>query len=138
MSLEPKECVEKFYSSDFYKNPASVKEYLHPEVQLFWNSSAGFHKLGYQEIAEMSNELAKSFESLRADISHLLSDHNTVTIRFTYYARTIENPDEEMPMAHFIAIWEIKDGKMYKGHQISQQADDSPENLDSFLPFNSI
>ena len=59
-----------------------------------------------------------------------------VTIRFTYYVRTIENPDEELPMAHFIAIWEVKDGKMYKGHQISQQADDSPENLDSFLPIN--
>lgn len=136
MSLEPKACVEKFYSSDFYKNPASVKEYLHPEAQLFWNSSAGFHKLGFSEITELSKEFSQSFESLRAEISHLLNDGNMVTIRFTYYVRTVENPDEELPMAHFIAIWECKDGKMIKGHQISQQADDSPENLDSFLPIN--
>ena len=134
--MEPKDCVAKFYSSDFYQNPKSVKEYLHPEAQLFWNSSAGFHKLGFSEIGEMSKELAKSFESLRADISHLLSDNDMVTIRFTYYVRTVENPDEELPMAHFIAIWQIRDGKMFKGHQISQQADDSPENLDSFLPIN--
>ena len=136
MSLQPKECVERFYSSDFYQNPESVKEYLHPETQLFWNSSAGFHKLNFQEIFEMSKEFTKSFESLRADVSHLLCEQDVVTIRFTYYARTIENPEEELPMAHFIAIWEIKEGKMFKGHQISQQADDSPENLDSFLPNN--
>jgi hypothetical protein len=136
MSLEAKECVEKFYTSDFYKNPETIKKYLHPDAQLFWNSSAGFHKLQYQEICDMSKELTKSFDSLRTDISHLLNDNDTVTIRFTYHVRTIENPDEELPMAHFIAIWEMKDGKMFKGHQISQQADDSPENLESFLPIN--
>ncbi|WP_029036826.1 nuclear transport factor 2 family protein [Salinimicrobium xinjiangense] len=136
MSLEPKDCVAKFYSSDFHRNPEMLKEYLHPDVQLFWNSSAGFNKLEYSDLEKLSQELSKSFEHLRADISHLLSDGNMVTIRFTYYVRTVENPDEELPMAHFIAIWQVKDEKLYKGHQISQQADDSPENLDSFIPIN--
>ena len=131
MSTESKECIERFYTSDFCRNPETIKEYLDPDAQLFWNSSAGFHKLNFQEICDMSKELTKSFDALRADISHLLSDDNMVTIRFTYHVRTIENPEEELPMAHFIAIWELKDGKLYKGHQISQQADDSPENLDS-------
>lgn len=136
MSLESKECVEKFYTSDFYKNPESIKEYLHPDSHLYWNSSSGFHKLEFQEICDMVKELTKSFDTLRADISHLVSENGAVAIRFTYYVKTIENPEEELPMAHFIAIWEMKDGKMYKGHQISQQADDSPENLESFLPIN--
>lgn len=136
MNIEPKDCVAKFYSSDFYKNPDSVEKYLHPKTELFWNSSNGFHKLGFSELSDLAQELSKSFESLRADISHLLSDKDMVTIRFTYYVRTIENPDEELPMAHFIAIWQVKDGKMFRGHQISQQADDSPENLNSFLPIN--
>ena len=134
MSLDPKDCVREFYALDFNDESASVNDYLHPEAQLFWNSSAGFHKLGFDEIGNLSRELTGSFESLRTDISHLLNDGNFVTIRFTYYVRTIENPEEELPMAHFISIWEFKDGKMFKGHQISQQADDSPENLDSFLP----
>ena len=137
MSLEPKDCVAKFYSSDFYKNPKSVKEYLHPDAQLFWNSSGGFSKMNFDQISDLSKELAKSFESMRADISHLLSDKDMVTIRSTYYVRTVENPDEELPMAHFIAIWQVREGKMFRGHMMSQQADDSPENLDSFLPINS-
>lgn len=136
MSIEVKECVEKFYTSDFHKDPETLKDYLHPDAELFWNSSAGFHKLHFQEICDLIKELTKSFESLRADISHLLTDKDFVTIRFTYHVRTIENPDEELPMAHFIAIWQMKDGKMFKGHQISQQADDSPDNLNSFLPIN--
>lgn len=137
MSVAPKECVEKFYSSDFYRNPATVEEYLHPDASLFWNSSSGFHKLGFQQLLSLSQELTKSFESLRAEVSHLLEENQMVSIRFTYYVRTIENPEEELPMAHFMAIWEIKQGKMFKGYQISQQADDSPENLGSFLAASS-
>ena len=136
MSLAPKECVEKFYTSDFYKNPKSIKEFLHPDAQLFWNSSSGFHKLQFKQICDMVKELTKTFDSLRTDISHLLCEDDMVTIRFTYYVKTIENPEEELPMAHFIAIWQIKDGKMFKGHMISQQADDTIENLESFLPIN--
>lgn len=136
MSLEPKQCVKEFYTSDFYKEPESVKDYLHPEALLFWNSSSGFNKMSYEDIVNLSRELSRSFLSLRAEISHLLEEDSTVAMRFTYYVKTIENPDEELPMAHFIVIWEMKDGKLYKGHQISQQADDSPENLSSFLESN--
>ena len=136
MSSESKQCVRDFYNSDFYSEPESIKDYLHPEAVLFWNSSAGFNKMNYDDICNLSKELSRTFLSLRTDISHVLEEKDVVAIRFTYYVKTIENPDEELPMAHFIAIWEMKDGKLYKGHQISQQADDSPENLSSFLESN--
>lgn len=136
MSMNPKKIVENFYTSNFYKNPEEVKVYLHPEAELYWNSSAGFHKMNYEDILKLSQGMSESFESLRAEISHLLKDKDKVTIRFTYHVKTVENPDEEIPMAHFIAIWQIKDEKLYKGFQISQQADETPENLSSFLSTN--
>ncbi|WP_424493448.1 nuclear transport factor 2 family protein [Salinimicrobium sp. GXAS 041] len=136
MSLEPKQCVEKFYTTDFFQDVDTLSQYLHPEATLFWNSSGGFNKLNFEEIKKLSVELSRSFNSLRAEVSHLLKEDDTVTIRFTYYVETKENPDEELPMAHFICIWEFKEGKMHKGYQISQQADDSPENLSSFLRSN--
>lgn len=55
-------------------------------------------------------------------------DHQ-IAIQFTYHVKTIENPDEEMPLAHFMAIWELKDNKLFKGVQISQlgeEIDESP------------
>lgn len=136
MSLSNKKTVNAFYTSSLYENPEEVKNLLHPEAELFWNSSEGFHKMGYQDIIKLSENLSKSFESLRAEVSHLLKDKNEITIRFTYHVRTVENPEEEIPMAHFIAIWTVEDGKMLKGYQISQPADENPENLSSFLRTN--
>jgi len=133
MASRRKKVVENFYKSDVYKNPELLADYLHPDAVLYWNSSSGFHKLTYDGIFNMLKEISKSFYSLRAEISHLIRKKDMVTIRFTYFVKTIENPREEMAMAHFIAIWEIKDDKMYKGYQMSQPADDSPENLSSFL-----
>ena len=131
-----KKLVESFYNSNFYKNPEEIKDYLHPEAELFWNSSAGFSKMDFGDILNLTKEMSRSFDTLRAEISHLLKDKDQVTIRFTYHVRTVENPDEEIPLAHFIAIWTIQDGKMHKGYQISQPADETPENLSSFLTTN--
>lgn len=136
MSLSPKKTVKAFYTSSFFETPEEIKNYLHPDAQLFWNSSEGFHKMDYQDMVNLSMSMSKSFESLRAEVSHLLKDKDQVTIRFTYHVRTVENPDEEIPMAHFIAIWTVEEGKMLKGYQISQPADENPENLGSFLGTN--
>lgn len=136
MSSSIKKLVKEFYTGNFYKTPEQVKNYLHPEAELFWNSSAGFNKMNFEDILELSTEMSKSFHSLRAEISHLLRDKDDVSIRFTYHVKTIENPDEEIPMAHFMAIWKIKDDKLYKGYLISQPADETPENLSSFMATN--
>ncbi|SDS62263.1 hypothetical protein SAMN04487764_2644 [Gillisia sp. Hel1_33_143] len=136
MSFSEKKLVEEFYLSNFYKNPDEVKDYLHQDAELYWNSGAGFNKMTFNDVMNLSTEMSKSFDSLRAEISHLLQDKDQVTIRFTYYIKTIENPDEEIPMAHFIAIWKIKDNKLYKGYQISQPGDETPDNLSSFLETN--
>lgn len=136
MASSEKQLVESFYTSEFYKDPSQVSKHFHPDAELYWNSSAGFNKMSVQELEGICAEMGKSFETMRAVISHLLQDENVVTIRITFYTKTIENPDEEIPLAHMVAIWEIKDGKMFKGYQMSQPADDSPESLGSFLGTN--
>ncbi len=131
MSKKAKAIVEKFYQSEFYKDEETLRSFLHPEVELSWYGTTGFKKLNLNGIAEISKALAVSFDSLRAEIEKSLSSKDEVAIHFTYYVRTIENPDEEMPLAHFIAIWEVKDEKLYKGVQISQlgeEIESSPWN----------
>lgn len=128
MGLKAKEVVEKFYQSNFYKDEDVLRSFLHPDVMLSWYGTTGLKKLNLAGIAEISKELAASYESLRAEIEKVVSEGNNVAIHFTYYVRTIENPDEEMPLAHFIAIWEIKDEKLYKGVQISQLGEEIEEN----------
>lgn len=134
MQSKEKQLVQDFYESDFYKKPSLLKDYLHEEVTIYWNSSSGFSKLNFNGFSKMASEMGKSFEALTCEITHLLQEDNKVTIRFTYNATTIEYPEEEGALAHFICIWELKDHQLYEGYIISQPGDDSEENISSFLP----
>ncbi|TPN88782.1 nuclear transport factor 2 family protein [Aquimarina algicola] len=133
MSKTAKDIIKSFYENDIIHNIDSLSEYLHPEIELFWNSSFGFHKKDFKGIKAMFEDMAASFEGLRCEISHLIADGNKVSVRYTYFARTIEAPDKEETLAHFITIWELQDDKLYKGYQISQQGDNTPESMMSFI-----
>lgn len=128
MGLRTKEIVKNFYESNFYKNEDVLKSYLHPDVELSWYGTTGVKKLNLEEIAQISKQLAESYESLRAEVEKVVAKSGNAAIHFTYHVRTIENPEEEMPLAHFIAIWEMKDGKLFKGVQISQLGEEIEEN----------
>ena len=128
MGLKTKEVVEKFYQSNFYKDEDVLKSYLHPDVELSWYGTTGLRKLNLSGISEISEQLAKSYETLRAEIEKIVVDKENAAIHFTYHVTTIENPDEEMPLAHFVAMWELKDGKLFKGVQISQLGEEVEDN----------
>ncbi len=133
MSKTAKEIVRSFYDTDLIHDSEALSKYLHSEIELYWNSSFGFNKRGFEDIKTMFSEMALSFETFRCEISHLIAEGDTVTIRYTYFAKTIEDPDKEVAIAHFIAIWELKDNKLYRGYQISQQGDNTPESMRSFI-----
>ena len=135
--MNPKEIVKGFYTSDFFNENDNVTKYLHPDMQLYWNARTGYEQMDRDQVIAVTKESAKSFETVRCAITHLLAEGNEVTIRFTFYVSTIENPNEETPLAHFIAIWEIKDGQMYRGYQISQPVEEAPDAMQSYLINNS-
>ncbi|HET8886912.1 MAG TPA: nuclear transport factor 2 family protein [Salinimicrobium sp.] len=117
--MNKKKLVQEFYKFRFSENE-KIETFLHPEVSLSWNSTTGLYSLDYEGIVALIKEISGAYASLRTDITHLVKEKDTVAIRFTYFVRTVENPDEELPMARFMAFWEIKDEKLYKGFQISQ------------------
>lgn len=115
-----KEFVQKFYKSDALIDSEILKLYLHPEVVLEWNSSKGFIQMDYDEILEMANELSRAYVRSKVRISHIISEDDLVSVRYSHFVKTIENPREEMLLAHFSTIWQIKDDKLYRGYQMSQ------------------
>ena len=132
MSTQAKDIVKDFYNSDLLNDETVMSRFFHPEIELLWNSTEGLSILHYKELEETINEVKRNYADLRIVVSHLLQDENFVTVRYKYYIKTIENNDEELPIAHFIAIWEIKEGKLYKGHQVSQPAMDTDETNGSY------
>ncbi|MCH2488987.1 MAG: nuclear transport factor 2 family protein [Flavobacteriales bacterium] len=132
MSNKAKEVVREFYKSDILKDPKLLETYVHPELVLIWNSTDGLTIMNYDDIVELFSEIKRTYHDLRIEVSHLLADDNHVTIRYKYYIRTIENPDEELGIAHFICIWEVKDGQLYRGYQVSQPATDKDDTTESY------
>jgi hypothetical protein len=118
--MSAKEIIKSFYKSDAFISPEIMKEYLHPECILEWHSSKGFIQMDYQELINLTNEISRAYVRTKARISHIIEEGNTVSVRFSHYVKTIENPREEMLLAHIMIIWEVKDNKLHRGYQMSQ------------------
>ncbi len=115
-----KKIIKDFYKSDALINREVLDGFLHAEVILDWHSSKGFLQLRRDELLNMAHELSRAYEHSRVKISHVLGDGPLVSLRYSHYVKTVENPREEMLTAHFMVIWELKDGKLYRGYQMSQ------------------
>lgn len=118
--MSAKEIVQEFYKSDAILDAETVKKMLHEDIVLEWHSSKGFLKLKYQEIIDLTKELSKAYVRSKSRITHILAEGNIVSVRYSHYVKTIENPREEMLLAHFMVIWELKNNKLYRGYQMSQ------------------
>lgn len=130
--MSPKELLKQLYNTDIIANKEFVEQFYHKDCELHWNSSKGFRISKFEDISRFFKIIRENYISIRYEVSHLLEDSDHVTSRYTAYGKTIENEDEETPLAHYISIWQIKEGKLYRGHQISQLADDSAIATNSF------
>ncbi len=126
--MSAKKLLEQFYSSDVANNETLVPDFFHKDCELHWNSSNGFALLKYDDIVSFFDGVRASYNNMRFVHTHLLENGESVTSRHHLYAQTIEQPNEEVLLAHFIAIWEIKDGKFYRCYELSQLADEKTIN----------
>lgn len=132
MKKSAKHIVGQFFSSDILNDNTVLTRFFHKDLVLIWNSSDGLTIMNQDDLIEFFSEIKRTYNDLRIEISHLLEDDNHVTIRYKYYIRTIENPEEELGISHFIAIWEVKDDKLYRGYQVSQPVTDLDDTTESY------
>lgn len=118
--MSPKEIVQKFYKSDALIDCDVMKEFLHPEIIVDWNSTTGFIQMNYDSLMNLTDQLHKAYVRSKVRISHIVAENDLISVRYSHFVKTIENPREEMLLAHFIAIWQIKDNKLFRGYQMSQ------------------
>jgi len=118
--MTPKKLVLDFYKSDALIDPSLIEKFVHQDIILDWHSSKGFVEMNFDAIFEFTQELSKAYVRSKVKISHIIQEDNYVSVRYSHYVKTIENPREEMLLAHFMILWEIKDNKLFRGHQMSQ------------------
>lgn len=118
--MTAKELVLDFYKNDLLLHKSEVNEFLHEDLIIEWNSSKGFVQMRKQDVLNLSDELSKAYVRSKMRITHVVEEGNMVSVRYSHFVKTIENPREEMLLAHFFVIWEVKEGKLYRGYQMSQ------------------
>ena len=117
--MKPKDIVLEFYKSDVLLDKKTVSELLHPEFTIDWNSSEGFIQMNYDDMMSLTDQMARAYIRSKIRISHIIQEDNLVSLRFSHFVKTIENPREDMLLGNFFVIWEIKDDKLFKGFQMS-------------------
>ena len=117
--MQPKDLVLDFYKSDVLLDRNAVSEFLHSEATIDWNSSKGFIEMSREDVLNLTDDLNKSYIRSKIRISHIIEEDKLVSVRYSHFVKTLENPREEMLLANFFVIWEIKDNKLFKGFQMS-------------------
>lgn len=120
--MTAKTLIKDFYKSDALMNGTTMESFLHDDFILEWQSSKGFFKRNKKEVIDFSEELRISYADLKIKIHSLVADKNEVAVRYSHFVKTVENPREEMLLAHFFVFWEVKDEKLYRCYQMSQIA----------------
>jgi hypothetical protein len=118
--MSAKTIVQEFYKTDALIDANLIQKYLHPEILLDWQNSKGFMQLNFSQIIVMTNKLSQAYVRTKAKITNIIEEDNKVAVHYSHYIKTIENPREEVLLAHFSVIWELKDNLLYRGYQISQ------------------
>ena len=132
--MTPLEIVKSFYASDLANDTDVVSKFFHEGAELHWTSSQGFKILNQNDLEIFFSETRKAFDNLRFEFTHLIESDSSVFTRHTLFGSAIEDSKNETALGHFSTIWEVKDGKLFRGYEISQQADES--NLESMASYS--
>lgn len=119
MSAATKKVVRNFLNGEVFTNPDTLDTYLDADFIMKWHASSGYRNFDFKEYHRLCEFTANSYTSLRASISHMISEKEEVAARFTVYVKTIENPTEEVPVGYFISIFKILNGKILEINQSS-------------------
>lgn len=119
MSATAKKIVKSFLDSDVFVDSQSFANHLHKDLKVHWHASSGYREFSYEDYYRISQSTSTSYESMRSEISHMISDKDEVAARFTVFVRTVENPREEIPIGYFVSIFKTLDGKIVEIHQSS-------------------
>jgi hypothetical protein len=95
--MSAKEIVQKFYKSDALIDSEIIKDFAS------WSSRNGIvvkDWFNYDSLLNLSNDLSKAYVRSKVRISHIVSENDRISVRYSHFVKTIENPREEMLLAH--------------------------------------
>lgn len=119
MSAAAKKIIKNFLDSNVFVEPEEYSTYFHTDFKMHWHASTGYREFNYEDYFRFTQAISVAYESMRTEVSHMISDKEEVAARFTVFVRTVENPREEVPVGYFISIFKVSENKIIEVHQTS-------------------
>lgn len=123
MSATAKKVIKGFLDSDVFIKPELFSDFIHKDFKMHWHASTGYREFNYDEYYRLTESTSSSYESMRTDVTHIISDKDEVAVRFTVFVKTVENPREEIPIGYFISIFKVSENKIIEVHQTSHPSE---------------
>lgn len=118
--MSVKKFIKDFYKSDALINGQLLATYLHDDIEFVWTSSTGKKTYTKSDLVALATEMSRAYVRSKVCIKSLVKEKNHVAVFYAHYVKTIENPREDILLADFAVVWEVKDEKLVSGTQISQ------------------
>ncbi len=118
--MNSREIVEKLYNEDGLRNRDLLNTILHQDFVLNWDSSVGFRTMSKNDVLDMADELKANYQDSKASVIDTIFTDEKLVVRYIHQVSTIENPNELFTIAKIIVIWDIENGQIKKGYQISK------------------
>lgn len=112
--------IEQLYQEDGLRNKEYLDSILDTDFKLEWDSSVGSRVMSRSEVLEMAEELKTNYHVSKTSILNLVSDKDKLVVQYLHHVSTIENPKELFTIAKVVVIWDIENGKIVKGYQMSK------------------
>lgn len=118
--MNSNDIVEELYVKGGLRNKELLNKILHSDFVLNWDSSVGLKTMNKNDVLDMADELKANYQDFKINVVDTVSSNNKLVVRYTHQASTIENPSELFTIAKVIVIWDIENGQITKGYQISK------------------
>ena len=132
-ACSPVELVKKLYGSDLWKSPEeNFHKVFHPEYKQYWHKENKYITYSYKQAYDHTvNDLKNKYANVNFYFSHIMSDGNLVFVRYISKKCPKDNP-KQCSMTPMMALWEVKDNKLYRCWETSVKPAEDGNVFDSF------
>lgn len=121
MAISAKKLVLNFLNSDVFLIPEKLSNHFSKDFTMSWHASSGHRIFNYDDYYRLCKYTSSSYTHVRTDVSTMIKEKEKVAAMYTVYVKTIENPNEEIPVGYFISIFEVSNGLITAINQSSHQ-----------------
>ncbi|MEZ4788109.1 MAG: hypothetical protein R2790_09605 [Flavobacterium haoranii] len=120
--MDSNQIIERLYEHDGLRDANFLESIIAPDFIFEWDSSQDKRLMNKNDIIALAHELKNNYHLSKTSILDKIITESKIVVHYLHHVATIENPKELFTIARVIVIWDVENGQIIKGYQISKPA----------------